>query len=157
MAHPTEAAAESTSDLPFVARIRYQLDRVVVRVRHVLDLPSRAELVELTRRLEELDKRIVQLAAERVAAMQAAVPALPEPIVEAAPFAEPVVTALPEAAAAAEPEAEVAAEPVAAEPVAAEPVAAEPVAAEPVAATADQAPSPGGAPSKKKHGKNRRR
>ena len=91
---------------PIVVRVRQQIDRVVVRMRTALDLPSRAELVELTRRLEELDRRIAAMAAERVAAMSTPVPALPEaePVVEAAAApvaeaeAEPAVEAVVEAA-----------------------------------------------------------
>lgn len=82
---------------PIVVRVRQQIDRVVVRMRTALDLPSRAELVELTRRLEELDKRIAAMAAERVAAMSTSVPALPETV------AEPEAVAVVEAEAVAEP------------------------------------------------------
>jgi len=139
MAHPT-AATESTDTLasPIVARIRQQLDRVVVRVRTALDLPSRSELVELTRRLEDLDLRIAQLAAERVAAMSAPVAALPEAApVEAAP--EPVA---------------VAEEPVADEPAIATAVA---PADEPAVEPEPPKSSPGSAPGGSKKNKNRRR
>jgi len=147
MAHPT-ATTESTDTLasPIVARIRQQLDRVVVRVRTALDLPSRSELVELTRRLEDLDQRIAQLAAERVAAMSAPLAALPEAApVEAAP--EPVA---------------VAEEPVAAPPATSDepavatavaPAHTEDAAVEPEPAKT----SPGSAPGGSKKNKNRRR
>src|SRR5687768_12803704 len=78
----------ASMEQPIVVRVRQQIDRVVVRMRTALDLPSRAELVELTRRLEELDRRIVAMAAERVAAMSTAVPALPEAEAEAVTVAE---------------------------------------------------------------------
>ena len=59
-------------------RLKERVDDVLVRLRTALDLPSRKELLELTSRLEELDRRIASLAAERVAAMTEAPPALPE-------------------------------------------------------------------------------
>ncbi len=59
------------------ASMRATIDRLVVRVREALDLPSRAELLELTHRLEEIDRRIAALATERVAEMARATPALP--------------------------------------------------------------------------------
>ena len=60
-------------------RVRGAVDRVLVRVRGALDLPSRAEMIELTTRLEQLDRRISELAAERVAELSRAAPALPAP------------------------------------------------------------------------------
>ena len=71
------------------ARVRGAVDRALIRVREVLDLPSRGELAELTHRLEQLDRRIADLAAERVAELSRTVPALPAPeMIE--PAAEPV-------------------------------------------------------------------
>lgn len=61
------------------ARVRGAVDRVLVRVRGALDLPSRAEMIDLTERLEKLDRRISELAADRVAEMSHATPALPAP------------------------------------------------------------------------------
>jgi hypothetical protein len=58
------------------------MDRVLVRVRGALDLPSRAEMIDLTERLEQLDRRISELAAERVAELSRAAPALPAPAAE---------------------------------------------------------------------------
>ena len=120
---------------PIVVRVRQQIDRVVVRMRTALDLPSRAELVELTRRLEELDRRIVAMAAERVAAMSTAVPALPEAEAEAVTVAVAVTEA--EAVAVAEAVTVTEAEAVAV--------------TEPVAVPAQPQPH------SKKNGKNRRR
>ncbi len=59
--------------------MRGAVDRLLARVRNVLDLPSRTEMADLTRRLEELDRRIAALAAARVEQMARVVPALPEP------------------------------------------------------------------------------
>jgi hypothetical protein len=42
-------------------RLQVLVDRVALRVRTALDLPSRAELMDLTQRLEELDRRIAAL------------------------------------------------------------------------------------------------
>jgi hypothetical protein len=84
------------------ARVRGAVDRVLVRVRGALDLPSRAEMIDLTDRLEQLDRRISELAAERVAELSRATPALPAPEIEASETA----------IAAAEPESEAASEPV---------------------------------------------
>jgi hypothetical protein len=79
-----------TLQVPLAARVRHRLDELVGRLRHALDLPSRAELMDLTRRLEELDRRIAALAAERVEAMSTVIPALPESTAEAAaPIPEP--------------------------------------------------------------------
>jgi hypothetical protein len=64
------------------ARVRGAVDRVLVRVRGALDLPSRAEMIDLTERLEQLDRRISELAAERVAELSRTPPALPAPEVE---------------------------------------------------------------------------
>ena len=86
------------------ARVRGAVDRVLVRVRGALDLPSRAEMIDLTERLELLDRRIGELAAERVAELSRATPALPAPEVEASEAP----------AAAAEPAPEPATEPAAA-------------------------------------------
>lgn len=75
------------------ARVRGAVDRVLVRVRDVLDLPSRGELADLTHRLEQLDRRIADLAAERVAELSRPVPALPAPeMIE--PLAEPAAEAI---------------------------------------------------------------
>lgn len=67
--------------LPTTERIttllRDRAHHLAGRLREALDLPSRTELTTLTARLEELDRRIAALAAERVAAMATAVPALP--------------------------------------------------------------------------------
>lgn len=65
--------------------MRAAVDRLVVRMREALDLPSRAELLELTQRLEEIDRRIAALATERVAEMARATPALPAAADDAAP------------------------------------------------------------------------
>lgn len=62
--------------------------RFAEKLRIALDLPSRAELAELTARLEALDARISSLAAERVAEMSKTVPTLPEPPVEEDPEAK---------------------------------------------------------------------
>jgi hypothetical protein len=59
-------------------RLKDRVEDVVARLRNALDLPSRRELLELTSRLEELDRRIATLAAERVAAMTESAPQLPE-------------------------------------------------------------------------------
>ncbi len=74
------------------ASMRSAVDRIVVRVREALDLPSRGELLELTQRLEDLDRRIGALAAERVAEMTRVAPALPAPEAEVAADAAPVAT-----------------------------------------------------------------
>jgi hypothetical protein len=83
------------------ARVRHQIEAglnvLVGRVRHALDLPSRAELMDLTRRLEELDRRIAALAAERVEAMSTVIPALSETSVSSTP-AEPEETIAAESA-----------------------------------------------------------
>lgn len=83
------------------ARVRGAVDRVLVRVRDALDLPSRAEMIDLTERLEQLDRRIGELAAERVAELSRAAPALPAPAVEAseAPAAATEPAPAPEAVA----------------------------------------------------------
>ncbi len=60
--------------------MRGAVDRLLERVRTALDLPSRSELAELTHRLEELDRKISALAAERVAEMTKSTPALPAPV-----------------------------------------------------------------------------
>jgi hypothetical protein len=120
---------------PIVVRVRQQIDRVVVRMRTALDLPSRAELVELTRRLEELDRRFAAMAAERVAAMSTAVPALPEAEAEAETETVAVAEAVAVAVAVAETVAETVAE-----------------------AVVEAAPEPQPQPQHhKKNGKNRRR
>ncbi len=73
-------AARIRSRLDLVpVSMRGAVDRLLERVRNVLDLPSRTEMAELTQRLEALDRRIAALAAERVAQMARVVPALPEP------------------------------------------------------------------------------
>lgn len=59
--------------------VRTTVERVLERVRGVLDLPSRTEMQELSRRLEDLDRKIAELAAARVDQMTRVVPALPEP------------------------------------------------------------------------------
>jgi len=76
--------------LTLVARLRSRMDlvpiamrgaveRMLERVRGALDLPSRADMQELTQRLESLDRKIAALAADRVEQMARVVPALPEP------------------------------------------------------------------------------
>jgi hypothetical protein len=70
-------------------RVRDAVDRVLVRVRGALDLPSRAEMIDLTDRLEQLDRRIAELAAARVADLSRAAPALPEPAPPPEPDAAP--------------------------------------------------------------------
>ena len=74
------------------ARVRGAVDRVLIRVRDVLDLPSRGELADLTHRLEQLDRRIAELAAERVAELSRPVPALPAPEPDVEAIAEEVAT-----------------------------------------------------------------
>lgn len=79
------------------ARVRGAVDRVLVRVRDALDLPSRGELADLTQRLEQLDRRIAELAAERIAELSRPVPALPAPEmieIAAEPAPEPVAEAI---------------------------------------------------------------
>jgi hypothetical protein len=96
--------------LPSAIRTRLDatVELILGRIRGALDLPSRTELADLTQRLEELDRRIGALAAERVEAMVQATPALPEAAeaesaeVDAAPAAAAVEPAA--APAAAEPE-----------------------------------------------------
>jgi polyhydroxyalkanoate synthesis regulator phasin len=65
-----------SESLSLVARIRSRMDlvpatmrgaveRALERVRHVLHVPSRAEMADLTQRLESLDRKIAELAAHR--------------------------------------------------------------------------------------------
>lgn len=78
-ARTTALAARIRDRLDLVpSTMRGAVDRLLERVRGALDLPSRAELAELTHRLEELDRKISALAAERVEQMAKVVPALPE-------------------------------------------------------------------------------
>jgi hypothetical protein len=83
--------SESISNLTNRARAR--LDLLLEQLRKALDLPSRAELEELTRRLEALDARIAALAAERVAEMTKVPAALPEAPAAAAPAPEAIADA----------------------------------------------------------------
>jgi hypothetical protein len=83
--------SESISNL--TARARARLDLLLEQLRKALDLPSRGELEELTRRLEALDARIAALASERVAEMTKVVPALPEASAPAAAAPEAVAEA----------------------------------------------------------------
>jgi len=78
------AAQGRVAELP--ETVRAAANRLIERVRIALDMPSRSELAELSARLAELDRRISDLAAGRVAEMSRPVPALPaaEPVVAAA-------------------------------------------------------------------------
>jgi hypothetical protein len=71
------AAQGRVAELPDTVRSAAQ--RLVDRVRTALDLPSRSELIELSAKLEELDRRIADLASARVADMARPVPSLPAP------------------------------------------------------------------------------
>jgi ABC-type Co2+ transport system permease subunit len=87
--------------LPIAARARARA--MITRLRIALDLPSRTEIAELTSRLEELDRRFVQLAAHAAPARASlsapeAAPTISAPVVEVA--AAPVEEIAEEAAAA---------------------------------------------------------
>jgi hypothetical protein len=75
------AAQGRVAELPDTVRSAAQ--RLVERVRTALDLPSRSELIELSAKLEELDRRIADLASARVADMARPVPSLPAPAEDA--------------------------------------------------------------------------
>ena len=83
MARPTSFVRAWVPGAVDPTRLASLVERVLVRVRGALDLPSRAEMLDLTARLEQLDRRISDLAAERVAELSRATPALPAPEVEA--------------------------------------------------------------------------
>jgi hypothetical protein len=97
------AAQGRVAELPDTVRSAAQ--RLVDRVRTALDLPSRSELIELSAKLEELDRRIADLASARVADMARPVPSLPAPAEGAVETAAVDVTPV-----AVEPEAEAAVE-----------------------------------------------
>jgi hypothetical protein len=117
------AAQGRVAELPDTVRSAAQ--RLVDRVRTALDLPSRSELIELSAKLEELDRRIADLASARVADMARPVPSLPAPAegaVETAAVDVTPVAVEPEAEAAVEAAAEVEADAIESE-VDAEPAA----------------------------------
>jgi hypothetical protein len=130
------AAQGRVAELPDTVRSAAQ--RLVDRVRTALDLPSRSELIELSAKLEELDRRIADLASARVADMARPVPSLPAPAEDAVETSAVDVT--PVAPVAEEPAAEAA--PVEAAEVEADAIESE-VDAEP-AADAGAKNEPGG-------------
>jgi hypothetical protein len=107
------AAQGRVAELPDTVRSAAQ--RLVDKVRVALDLPSRSELIELSAKLEELDRRIADLASARVAELARPVPSLPAPADDAVETAavdvRPVTESAIEAEADAEPAIEAAAEP----------------------------------------------
>jgi hypothetical protein len=107
------AAQGRVAELPDTVRSAAQ--RLVEKVRVALDLPSRSELIELSAKLEELDRRIADLASARVAELARPVPSLPAPADDAVETAavdvRPVTESAIEAEADAEPAIEAAAEP----------------------------------------------
>jgi hypothetical protein len=105
------AAQGRVAELP--ESVRYAALRLVERVRTALDIPSRTELAELSARLEELDRRIAELATARVEELARPIPSLP------APAEDEAVAAAAETAAEIETVTETTAEPeTAAEPAA---------------------------------------
>lgn len=88
------AAQGRVAELPDTVRSAAQ--RLVERVRTALDLPSRSELIELSAKLEELDRRIADLATARVADMARPVPSLPAPAEDAVETAAVDVTPVAE-------------------------------------------------------------
>jgi hypothetical protein len=111
------AAQGRVAELPITVRSAAQ--RLVDKVRVALDLPSRSELIELSAKLEELDRRIADLASARVAELARPVPSLPAPAADAVetaavdvrPVTESAIEAETDVEAAAEPAVEAAAEP----------------------------------------------
>jgi hypothetical protein len=106
------AAQGRVAELPDTVRSAAQ--RLVDKVRVALDLPSRSELIELSAKLEELDRRIADLASARVAELARPVPSLPAPADDAVETAavdvRPVTESAIEAEADAEPAIEAAGE-----------------------------------------------
>jgi hypothetical protein len=107
------AAQGRVAELPITVRSAAQ--RLVDKVRVALDLPSRSELIELSAKLEELDRRIADLASARVAELARPVPSLPAPAEDAVETAavdiRPVTESAIEAETEVEAEVEAAAEP----------------------------------------------
>jgi hypothetical protein len=98
------AAQGRVAELPDTVRSAAQ--RLVDKVRIALDLPSRSELIELSAKLEELDRRIGDLASARVAEMARPVPSLPAPAEDAVETAAVDVRPVTESAIEAEADAE---------------------------------------------------
>ena len=105
------AAQGRVAELPDA--VRTAALQLVERVRTVLDIPSRSELIELSARLEELDRRVAELATARVEELARPIPSLPAPAETVAEAVAAETVAEAETEAAAEPVAEAAAEPVA--------------------------------------------
>jgi hypothetical protein len=142
------AAQGRVAELPDTVRSAAQ--RLVDKVRIALDLPSRSELIELSAKLEELDRRIGDLASARVAEMARPVPSLPAPAEDAVETAAVDVRPVTESAIEAEDDVEAAGEP--AETVTESAAAADTTDdAEPVAEAGAAAKEPGG--RRRKNGK----